>query len=84
MLKVKDHKEFACFDYKSNKCDNPYPLGAVVIRHNEDGTEIGVVLQIHDENELRTDMFGNASLSEISPATKKEVMEFRPTLINKI
>jgi hypothetical protein len=43
MLKVKDHKKFACCDYISdNECENPYSLGDVVTSVSEDGTEIEI------------------------------------------
>ena len=80
-----DHKKFALFDYESIKCENPYKLGDVVIKPKDyDGfecNEIGVVIQIHDENELRTDMFGNEDISMLRKATKKEIKKFRKDLL---
>ena len=80
-----DHTKFALFDYNSIKCKNPFKLGDVVIKPKDyDGTEcneIGVVIQIHDENELRTDMFGNEDISILKKATKKEIKKFRKDLL---
>jgi len=75
-----DHKKYAKFEYESVECDNPCKLGDVVAR-DQDGIEIGVVLQVHDDDEVRTDMFGNVSQCEIffpSPAT---IAQYRPELL---
>ena len=42
--------------------------------------EIGVIIQKHNENELRTDMFGNCDIDSIRLATESEVNEYRPKL----
>jgi len=83
-MRVKDHKKYACFDYISNECDNPFKLGDVVFKAKEyDGTpcnEVGVVLQIHDSGELRTDMFGNEHISMLKLATKSQIKKYRPAV----
>jgi hypothetical protein len=80
-----NHKNYALFNYVSVECENPFKLGDVVIKPNDwDGTEcneIGVVIQIHDENELRTDMFGNEDISMLRMATDEEIKNFRKNLI---
>jgi hypothetical protein len=82
-----DHTKFALFDYHSVECNNPYILGDVVIKpkdyEGDDCNEIGVVIQIHDDNELRTDMFGNEDISMIRKATKKEIKQFRKELLKQ-
>jgi len=78
-------KKYALFDYVSVECNNPFKLGDVVIKTNDwDGTEcneIGVVIQIHNENELRTDMFGNEDISMLRMATDEEIKNLRKNLI---
>lgn len=84
-MKVKNHLEFRRFDYISTDEETIYNLGDVVIGASDDNqNEIGVVIQVHDEFELRTDMFGNASINEIRIATIDEVETYRPELISKI
>lgn len=84
-MKVKNHKDFARFEYESVKCDNPFKLGEVVFKEFYfDGTpcnEVGVVIQIHDKHELRTDMFGNECTDNIRIATKKEIEKYRPAVL---
>ncbi len=57
-----------------------FKLGDVVI-NNEN--EIGVVIQIHDQFEFRTDMFGNTSNDEVRMATDKEIKKYRPNILNE-
>ncbi len=77
-----DHKKYAKFDYESVECNNPCKLGDVVAR-DQDGIEIGVVLQVHDSDELRTDMFGNASQSELFFPSPETIARYRPELLTK-
>jgi len=87
-MKVKNEKKYAMFDYddghSGDHTKNPFQRGDVVFKEldslDEPCNEIGVVLQVHDEYELRTDCFGNASISEIRLATKEEVVKYRPIL----
>jgi hypothetical protein len=89
-MKVKNHLKFRCFDYVSTEEMTPYELGDVVIRDPdpdpelEEKPEIGVVIQIHDWNELRTDMFGNASISEIRLATREEIEMYRKDILTDL
>lgn len=80
-----DFKKFAKFEYESKiEFNTPFQLGDVVIKHKDyEGNvinEIGVVIQIHDKNELRTDMFGNESVSLLKLATRDEISKYRPQL----
>jgi hypothetical protein len=83
-MKVKDHLKFCCFDYESNISNTNFQLGDVVTKVSEDGTEIGVVIQLHDDGDFRTDMFGNASPSEVTLSTIVEVTLHRKVLLEEI
>jgi exosome complex RNA-binding protein Csl4 len=80
-MTLRNHKEYAAFQYEShmtNEC--PYVLGDVVI--NEEN-EVGVIIQIHDDNEYRTDQFGNTHISQVRMATNEEIQKFRPNILNE-
>ena len=78
---IVNHKEYALFNYHQHPSkDDKFVLGEVVI--NEEN-EIGVILQCHGNDEYRTDMFGNCSVSEISRATQNQIMRIRPELIKQ-
>jgi hypothetical protein len=92
-----DDKKYAKFEYNDghsgDHTKNPFQRGDVVIKpffgygegvsgeEREPCNEIGVVLQVHDEYELRTDMFGNESIDYVRLATKKEIQKYRPRLL---
>jgi hypothetical protein len=82
-MRVKDHKRFARFNYISSK-STLYKLGDIVIKKREDGCPIGVILQVHEEFEFRTDQFGNCCSDEIKLATMKEIQKYRSDLISQI
>jgi len=63
--------------YPNKECDSDFVIGDVVINPEN---EVGVIIQIHEENEFRTDMFGNCCSSEIRLATDSEIKEFRPNI----
>ncbi|TXG76179.1 hypothetical protein E6Q11_05100 [Candidatus Dojkabacteria bacterium] len=79
-MRVND-KNYALFDYEDGPSDqtkrNPFQRGDVVIKLTEyDDTpcnEIGVVLQVHDAYEVRTDNFGNEGISRLRLATVEEI-----------
>lgn len=75
-----DSTKLACMEYESVQCGNPCKVGDVVARDTDDGIEIGVVLQVHDDSELRTDMFGNACVSELFFPSMHTIKQYRPTL----
>jgi hypothetical protein len=59
--------------------NNPnFRLGQVVINQEN---EIGVVIQLHEDGDCRTDMFGNCSSSEVTTATIEQIKKFRPELL---
>lgn len=86
-----DDKKYACFEYEDGHGhdgevkDNPFQRGDVVIKPigtDENLTpEIGVVLQVHDSSELRTDMFGNECVTRLRLATEEEIRKYRPRLL---
>lgn len=57
-----------------------YKLGDVVI---DDQNDIGVVIQVHSQDEFRTDMFGNASAREVRMATDEEISLYRPDILKQ-
>lgn len=80
-MKIKNYKDYACFDYVSMRLPK-YELGHVVI--NKETKEIGVIIQIHDADECRTDMFGNCDFSQLRLATKKEINKYRPNIEKEV
>lgn len=87
-MKVENEKKYACFEYtdghSGDHTKNPFQRGDVVIKPtgtDENQTpEIGVVLQVHDEYELRTDCFGNESIDYVRLATADEILTYRMEL----
>jgi len=84
-MKVKNHKQFAKFEYISGT-SSKMKLGDIVLKDakKEEDIEIGVIIQIHDENEYRTDMFGNCHIDELVMATKEDIKKYRPKLLKAI
>ena len=87
-MKVKNYKEHACFErfnYVSTTDETVYQLGDIVIKKYDDETiEIGVIIQLHDTYEFRTDMFGNCCSTEIQLATFAEIEAHREKLIDHL
>ena len=92
-MKVLNHKEFCHFDYESEVNPNKYQLGDILYKEyteeNEftgenQGSEIGVVIQTFSDGDVRTDMWGMCSESEVSLATLEQVDLYRPNLIQEI
>ena len=86
-MNITNYKKFACFEYESVE-SSQIKLGDVVFKQEmyegEDVSEIGIILQIHNENEFRTDKFGNCCMSEITIATREQVLMYRPDIIKDI
>lgn len=78
--KVFDYTKYRKFDYQSEKT-NVINLGDVVTKVDDDGTDIGIVIQTFKDGDFRTDMFGMASISEVRFSTKTEIKKYRPTII---
>jgi hypothetical protein len=83
-MKVKDYLKFAMCEY-NNGTSQHYELGDIVFKKAdplyEDEDEVGIIIQVHDEFEYRTDMFGNCHHSELSLATYEEIHKHRPYLL---
>ena len=73
-MKVIDHTKFAMCDYNQTVCNNPFELGDIVI--HKESKDIGVVIQIHDEQELRVDMFGNECIDNLRLATVEDLNQW--------
>jgi len=77
-MNLTNYLEYGMCVYKNNiSNDDDYKLGDIVI--NKDN-EIGVIIQVHEPNEFRSDMFGNCSSSEIRLATQDEINKYRPDI----
>lgn len=86
MFKVRDHNEFRMFDYENEPCDT-FQLGYVLVKEYDDERcpiEIGVVIQTFSDGDVRTDMWGMCSPSEVRHSTLKEIKKYRPKLLNHI
>ncbi len=67
-----NYLSYSCFKYVSNINEKDvFKLGDIVI--NKD-SEIGIVIQIHDLEEVRVDQFGNACISDLRLATDEEIL----------
>jgi hypothetical protein len=65
------------FDYTSNiSKKDKYKLGDIVFHIKQQ--EVGIIIQIQDTDNFRTDMFGNTHCSEIRLATQNDIDMFRP------
>lgn len=89
-MKVKDHNKYRIFEYENDLTNQNFKLGEVVIRiggrlenciNQDNGNPVGVVIQLHDDGDCRTDMFGNCSPSEVRLATLEEIKEYRKNII---
>lgn len=81
-MKVKNHKDFARFNYESEPCKR-YNLGQILYRETEDGEEIGVVIQTFSDHgeDCRTDQWG---VGDGVPATLEQIDRIRPELLQHI
>ena len=80
-MKVKDYTEFRMCKYNSTDEPTKITFGDIVARTTTDGTEIGIVIQVHNRFEFRVDMFGNTDVDECRIATLGEIIAHRPKLI---
>lgn len=84
---VRDHTKYACFDYVSSTNNNDFRLGDVLFKEAElvDGSNpIGVVLQLHDDGDCRTDQYGNTNNLESRYATLEEIKKYRRELLGDL
>lgn len=79
-----NHNNYRLFDYE-NEPSTSYQLGDVLYKDYEnDLPEIGVVIQTFNDGDVRTDMWGMCSPSEVRPATLDDIKMFRPKLMEQI
>jgi hypothetical protein len=86
-MRVTDHNKFRKFDYENEVNPNRYQLGDILYKEytgENQEPEIGVVIQTFDDGDVRTDMWGMCSESEVSFATLEQIDLYRPTLIQDI
>ena len=89
-MKVNNHNRYRKFEYENHFSNPNFELGQVLIKINnngidvENGNPIGVVIQLHDDGDCRTDMFGNCGTYDTRLATYNEILEYRKELINDI
>lgn len=86
IMQVLNHKDFCHFKYDGPESNMYFQLGDVVFKESEstdDGNPIGVVIQIHPDGDCRTDMYGNVSRNEVRKATKEDVQEHRPDILDQ-
>ena len=74
-MKVLNHKDYACMEYEHEVKTDVFNLGDIVTRVSEDGVEIGVIIQLHGNNEYRVDMFGNCHGDDITLTTADEMIK---------
>jgi len=80
-MRIENYVNYGCFLYESKVSGaDAYRLGDVVINEYN---EVGVVIQMHDRVEFRTDMFGNTSDDEVRLATDKEISLYRPNILQE-
>ena len=86
-IKVLDHNKFRMFDYENEINPSKYQLGDVLYMnyiYDKQKPEIGVVIQTFSDGDIRTDMWGMCSESEVSCATIEQIKLYRPKLIKEI
>ena len=82
-MKVKDHLKFCHFQYLSSLKQTKFVLGDVVTI-TDDRKQVGVVIQIHDDGDIRTDMFGNYHVDGLRLSTLDEVKEYYPKILSEL
>jgi hypothetical protein len=84
-MRVIDHNKFRLFDYENEVNPNKYQLGDILYKeHTDVFSNIGVVIQTFSDGDVRTDMWGMCSESEVSMATSEQIDEYRPNLLQQI
>lgn len=86
MFKVRDHNHFRMFEYENEPCET-FQLGDILLKEYEDEKspiDIGVVIQTFSDGDVRTDMWGMCSPSEVRIPTFKEIKKYRPRLLKHI
>lgn len=85
IMRVKDHNQFRHFDYENEINPHKYQLGDILTKEYTNNTiEVGVVIQTFDDGDVRTDMWGMCSESEVSLSTLEEIDLYRPKLLTEL
>lgn len=88
-MNLQNYKEYSFANYKSaeEQTSKGFRLGDVVIVTQDwEGNkvhEIGIILQIHSEYEVRLDSCGNTSESQFRLATDEEIQKYRPNILEE-
>ena len=88
-MNLQNYKEYLFANYKSveKKTSRGFQLGDVVIVTQDwEGNpshEIGIILQIHSEYEVRLDSEGNTHESQFRLATDEEIQKYRPNILEE-
>ena len=88
-MNLQNYKEYSFANYKSveKKTSRGFQLGDVVIVEKDwEGNEvheIGIILQIHSEYEVRLDSEGNTHESQFRLATDEEIQKYRPNILEE-
>lgn len=83
-MNLQNYKEYSFANYKSveKKTSRGFQLGDVVIVEKDwegnEKKEIGIILQIHSEYEVRLDSEGNTHESQFRLATDEEIQKVPP------
>ena len=80
-----NHNNFRYFDYE-NEFSPIYQLGDVILKDYKglQKPEIGVVIQTFSDGDVRTDMWGMCSPSEVRTATLDEIKKYRIELMKDL
>jgi len=84
-MKVIDYNKYRRFDYENEPCET-FQLGDVLYKDydGEQTPEIGVVIQTFSDGDVRTDMWGMCSPSEVRLSSLNEVEKYRPDLFGDL
>ena len=83
-MKVRDHLKYCRFKYENSLKPTKFVLGEVVTVIDKVGGEfgrVGVVIQIQEDGDIRTDAFGNYHIDGLRLSTLDEVKAKRPELL---
>lgn len=91
-MKVTDHNKYRLFEYQNHMSNPNFQLGQVLTKidrtgkplEEEYGNPIGVVIQLHEDGDCRTDMYGNVCPEEVRLATHEEILHYRPELCDDL
>jgi hypothetical protein len=88
-MNLQNYKEYSFANYKSaaEQTSKGFRLGDVVIVEKDwegnEKKEIGIILQIRSEYEVRLDSEGNTPESQFRLATDEEIQKYRPNILEE-